>query len=191
MANGGADLVVEVGANDAHVATGLARGGLPLNAHLRGFVGIHFGNQALHHHLRAALVEHINHGTQLTILRFGRGDDERVGRGVRLNLPASGRACWRIGSTHGAARCSGGCSHWVGVAQCVAAIDARGLPTDRSTQGGGQFGGIRIFQIHHMDIAAGVGAARLIQFGHQRLHQRHARGVGSTQDEGVAAWLSQ
>jgi hypothetical protein len=69
----------------------LADRALPLDAEFGRLVGIHLGDQAFDKHLRAALVELVDHGAQLAVLRLGRGDDERVGGRVGLDLPAGGR----------------------------------------------------------------------------------------------------
>jgi hypothetical protein len=49
---------------------------LPLDAELARLVGVDLGDQALHIDLRAARIELVDHGAQLAVLRFGRGDDE-------------------------------------------------------------------------------------------------------------------
>jgi len=81
-----------VGADHAHGAVALfAQHTLPLDAELRQLVGVDFDDQAFDQHLRAAPVELVDHGAQLAVLRLGRGDDERVGGRVGLDLPAGGR----------------------------------------------------------------------------------------------------
>ena len=145
----------KVGAQEPdHAVARVACRTLPLHAKLGCAVGADFGNQALHIDLRAARVQALNHGAQLAVLRVGRGDDERIGGRVRLHLAARGgrkrgrRAAWRASSGTGA-----------GVHRCA---------TERGAQGGGQLGGVGVFQVHHVQIAqfAIAFARRLVQLFH-------------------------
>ena len=84
---------VEVGAQQ----TVFSKVALKLNTELGSFVAVNLCDQAFNEHLSASGVELVDDGPQLPVLRLRRGDDQRVGGGVGLDLPA-GR--WlRIGQT--------------------------------------------------------------------------------------------
>ncbi|VVQ08358.1 hypothetical protein PS941_03380 [Pseudomonas fluorescens] len=59
--------------------------GLPLHTKLTGIVLADFDDQAFDHHLRAALVEQIDHLAQVAIQRLRRRNQQGVGGGVSLN----------------------------------------------------------------------------------------------------------
>ena len=58
-------------------------------------------------------------------------------------------------------------------------------------QGGGQRHRVGVFQVDHMDVAAGFVRAGLVQLRHQGAHQRQPRRVGCAQHQAVAARLGQ
>jgi hypothetical protein len=83
---------------------------LPLNAKFRCLVDADFGNQAFNEHLSPAGIQLVDDGAQLAVLRFGRRNDQRIGRGVGLNLPTGGAArrsgaCTRRAGSHGRGAC--------------------------------------------------------------------------------------
>ena len=131
-----------------------------MHAKFCGFLGTHFGNQTLHKNLGTARVELFNHGPDLAVLRFRGRDDQRIGGRVGLNLTAGGGlgvAGIEAGAStavHGAVLSGAGGARSRGV-RCTR------LRGERCAQCGGQFGGIGIFQVDHMDVAAGRIGARV------------------------------
>ncbi|VVQ19614.1 hypothetical protein PS941_04840 [Pseudomonas fluorescens] len=78
----------QICATDHAIAAEIA--GLPLHTELTGIVLADFDNQAFDHHLRAALVEQIDHLAQVAIQRLRRGNQQGVGGCVSLNGHAAG-----------------------------------------------------------------------------------------------------
>ena len=138
-----------------------------------------------------ALVEPVDHAAQLAVLRLRCGDAERVGGRVGLDLTACGRlgrsaAARRVGGRV-VGRRRGQCRQVVGRA-------AAGAVADGGSQGDGQFGGIGIFQIHDMDVAAcciGPGRVGLVQLLDQAACQGQSGRVGGAHDQGVGARFGQ
>ena len=163
----------EVGAQKANrPVAALAQRPLPLDAKLGRLVGVDLGNQAFHKHLGTAHVQLVNHGAQLAVLGLGRGDDERVGGWVGLNLPA-GRGLCRLAKvlSGGSGCCAGGsgqverCRHG-GRGNAATAASA----TQSRAQGDSQLGRFGVFQIHHINIATRTvraQAGRPVELFHQ------------------------
>ena len=141
----------------------LAQRALPLNPEFGRLVGVDLRNQAFHKHLGATLVQAVDHRTQLPVLRLGRRDDERVGRGVGLDLPTGGRLAGGL-DRRGRRVCRGG---RCGGRGCGGGATARCIGGECCPQRDRQLGGVGILEVDHVDVARCRLGARLVQLADQ------------------------
>jgi len=165
---------------------------LPLKAEVGRVVARNLDDHAFDEDLRSPAVELLDHGSHLTVEGFGRGDDQRVGRGVGLYEAAcaglrrkrQGRACAALPA--GAARRAGPADRRRRGAWCRGA--AAGASAKARAQDAGHARGVRVLKLDHPDVTCAVVLFQwLIELGNQRAHGREPGRVGDSYDECIGA----
>ncbi len=197
----------EVGAADHAAVAGAAAGArvpeptLPLDAELGRLVARHLDDQGFDEDLRAAHVELVDHGAQLAIDRVGRGDDERVGRRVRLDVRASDLSRYRRrgrGRSRRTAR--RGLSERSRARGPRLGLRSEGLGSRRQTSGlviappdaeqrARKPRRLCVFQVHDVDVARR--GRRLVELGDQGADEVRARRARRADEERIAARLGE
>ncbi len=153
---------------------------LPLNAELRRLVGSYFGNQRFHIHLRPARIQPVDHGAQIVVLVIRCGDDQGIGRHIRLHDARPLHRCrasrrHATGPTHAAAK----------TATARAPAQTAAFAIQNGPQRLCQFRRIGIAQVHHMNVARAAG--RRVQPHRQATRPRHQRRIVAADQHGIGA----